>query len=388
MLEALTLNNTQKLLNQSPYFSARPKFTLMHNESATSTSKYNPQYSSLYGMPGLYVANLDMWLFEAPASAGQQTYRFKPENYFAGNAASVVLDSSLVMHNFIEEDSSGRVWAFVNNSSGVDGLYRRDPSITVPNWTRVIGSTNGASLSIWKKTNGDIWYHDATAGNWYLLSNGTAGSASTTPPAGLDTGFTVAGGSEAYWNYDCLAAPTPITQSSFMAPSFMLQNSSASAETAGPWAAYNAIHDNSATPSAATFHGYIPYEYFLNALFPNSGTIAGPTAVGKTFRLNSTYTLFCFKTSFSSVAYPLHPRMTFALLNRSTWTCKYLGVIEIKNATDSGGNVGVLEIAPYGARLKNGNLDVYFVGPVATLSSAYTGVGILFASIPLIKLDF
>ena len=80
--------------------------------------------------------------------------------------------------------------------------------------------------------------------------------------------------------------------------------------------------------------------------------------------------------------------MTFALLNRSTWTCKYLGVIEIQNATDSGGNVGVLEIAPYGARLKNGNLDVYFVGPVATLSSAYTGVGILFASIPLIKLDF
>lgn len=384
MQEAMILDNTEQLLSLSPYFGARPKWTLMH-VAAQSGSKYNiAAGGSSAGSACLYDSKLDFFLFTG-ADSGTPIYRIEPDKFTAGNVA-VTLDTSLVVHLFVEEDSSGRVWGVVNNSSGVDGLYRRDPSVAIPNWTRVIAAANGSNLLMYKKTNGDIYYNDVTAGNWYLLQNGAAGSASVSPPSGLDTSAQPT--NEAKWNIDWFRG-AHAANTSLITFSPLSGAGSVSAE-ATPWSGYTAIHDNTAAESLTTFHGYVPYEMFLNARFPTQLDI-GPDAWGKTIRLNPTYSLICYKESWiPSTTYPapFHPRMTFALLNKSTWACKYLGMIDVPNIVQSAGNGILIQTTLQSARLKNNIIDLLFSGPMFIAGASTYMVGLSLASIPLVKLDF
>jgi hypothetical protein len=395
------LDVAEQLLAQSPYLGANPRYTLMHMEAA-STSKYNHTPGSDHARC-LYNDQLDFFLFEGAQSAYPR-YRFVPENYLAATAA-VAQDTTLVVHNLTIEPSSGRVWGVVNNSSGNDGLYRRDPSVTSPNWTKVIGASNGATLRIYIKPNGDIWYNDATAGNWYLLANGAAGSAQASPPSGLYTSA-YAGALGSLWNPDFIAGPATTSILSFYSSynsGALLTNGGFNAET---FASGAGVYDTSAAPAAGNFKCLVPIDFILAARFVALEDLTG--FYTKTIRLNSTYSLIVAgsnavdnlrpyyngTTNYArySTEEPARSKVALALLNKSSWTCKYLGTISVPWINEAVGSfpaAAETALAPFvlGARMKNSSLDLVITGTLANAAGT-TQAGLMLGQVPITKLDF
>lgn len=398
MLEGAILDNTERLLSQSPYFASPPRWTLMHQEASAGT-KYQPGLNH----DAIYNEVLDLFLFQGN-DAGTPLYRFVPDNFYSGTTA-VVQDSALVLHDLAIETTSGRVWGLVNNASGNDGLYRRDPSVATPNWTKIVSSANSATLAIWRKTNGELWYNDATAGNWYLLSNGAAGSAQVGTPTGLSTSANRLGAGVGAWNIDFIApkAAASLLSAGGASTTGLTSVTAANAETWG--ADLAGIFDTTAAPSATNLKAMVPFELAHYARFPLQVTSTG--TMFRTLRLSSTYSLIvCSNTmtdvsliAYNGTAYSRmfggdgqsRTRHTFALLNKVTGVCRYLGVVMqplvYEGITYPGTNDVAIQSPVTVARLKNSELHFAVIGNVSYASGAGLS-GILFAAVPLAKLDF
>lgn len=371
MLGSVILNNTERLLAQSPYFAAPAKWWVMHRE-AIAGSKYAcpAEHTAGTGNANIYNEVLDFFLVTLKDGI---TYRFIPENWFAGNIA-MISDTSLGVWQFII-DPQGRTWAVVNNSSGVDGLYLRAASVGTPAWTRVVAASNGSDLTLHRKVNGDIWYHDNTAGNWYLLQNGSVAATQTGAPTGLQTWVPYY---EGRWNID-FVLPHGDTIQNHMAsggPDYA-QASTANIDST-PWQSLASFFDNSAAQSLATFRGRVPSDLFL-APPVSYTTVVGAQGV-KTIRLNSTYSLLVSK----NVGGYLNtgPSLSFALLNKVTWTIKYLGTTFMPPVFGTTSGANYVEVRS--ARIKNGGIDLFMNGYF--LSTSYAGLA--YATIPLSKIDF
>ena len=393
MLEGAILDNTERLLAQSPYFSAVPKHTYMHLE-ASGTSKYDQ--AAL--LAGLYLHGLDIFLFQG-GDSGHPLYRLIPENYAQG-LATVVQDYASPLHYLTEEPGTGRVWAVLNDSSGNDGLYLRSNSIGTPNWTKILGSASGATLKIWRLVTGVLWFNDATAGNWYRLSNGAIGGGTVTPPSGL---YTSAIADERYCNVDFIAAYSGSSWYSSPGGSNIFMSVTPVAEGSTIWQTHPGfLFDNGAAPSQPTIRAFIPNEFAASAFAPYS--VSSNFLTGS-FRLDETYTLLTIVSKFkdTNAATPSgasylrqfsgdkgYVRISFALLNRSSWVCKFLGVaylpvlLEQFTATDAA-TWNIPQIL--GARMKASNLDIFWANQIRRTPAA-NQTGIAWSQIPLSKLDF
>lgn len=394
MQELLILDNTERLLAAGPYFNAVPKWTLMHLEDS-SGSKYD--HSIVYSSwPRIYNEVLDMFLFRG---VNNYLYRMVPENFFIGSN-TVVQESTLLIHQLVIEPSSGRTWGVVNNSSGADGLYLRTAAVA-GSWSKIIGAANGANLKVWKKTNGDIWYNDATAGNWYQLQNGAAGNVQATPPTNLNTDWSA--GYEGMWNIDFfsgkLSTQTPLCWDGDPGYNLIASGSTYNAET---WDSGAAVYANDAAQSAATLKALVPTEFVSAARFSNQTTTKGCSS--KTFRLDETYSLIAFVSNLTDVvsinATANYERLlsfengktkvALALLNKATWTCKFLGTFSVpyfceglaQPANEPAAGTYLLL-----ARMKSGAIELGFSGRFARYNATNRS-GLLWCSIPLNKLDF
>lgn len=409
MLETLILDTVERLYSARGYLPARPKWHLMHATAAASPNKFTPAASCTYN------EILDVFFWRT-LEAGNPLVRFSPEAWLAGQPA-VSYDTALSVSQLVVEQPTGRMWGVVMAGAGADGLYRRDASATVPNWTRVIGATNGASLRLYTKTNGEVWYNDATAGNWYMLSNGAAGSAQTVAPGGL---YTSAGFSESFGNVDIFSG---YDSYSLMARNVPLSNLLAltgkmNAE-ANVWQSPLAVFDNAAAPAANNLRCMLPSEWLLMSRPPNSLNASSQAADSKVLRLSATYSLLVLNTMVldpsnnvtiysggSNIASQnaagaryaasdgLPPRrVSLCLLNKQTWATKWLGVLPVPFYQE-GSNMSQFKSEAWqfptvaGARLKGQTLDLVFAGTVGydhIGSVAHTGL--MLASLPLDKLD-
>ncbi len=397
MLEPIILDNTERLIASGPYFKKTPMWTLMHYENP---SVLFGQDLSPSGALCIYNEVLDILIF----SAGAAVYRLQPDAFLAGGNA-MALDTSLVVHQMAVEPGTGRVWGVVNNSSGNDGLYVRQASIGTPAWAKVVAAANGSALTIWKTTTGALWYHDATAGNWYLLSNGTAGSVTATQPAGLYIASTLVS-YENVWNIDALLPAGGANSSAISA--FSGGNSAENhpipvlPPNATTFSSSFAVHDNSAAQSQATFKCLIPGETFAGTLFANQTSLY--FSQNKTLRLSDTYTLFGMVSNLYDLVainggttynrlLPFaegRAKASVALLNKQTNVCKHLGSFIIPYFVDTTVQpVSDLcsSASLMGGRLKNGNLDLAFKGGIG-MTGGVQYSGLLWASIPISNLDF
>lgn len=398
MLAAATLDNTERLLALSPYLAAPPAWTLMHLEAAAGS-----KYATGVNLAAIHNEVLGIFLFQG-SNTGNPLYRMVPTDYASGAAAAVVQDSALQIHQLAVEQGTGRVWGVVNNSSGNDGLYRRDASVTAPNWTKVISAANGATLTIWRKPNGDLWYHDATAGNWYLLSAGAAGSAQTTQPAGLAAWNGGAG--EGLYDIDGITSGPGSSLLSCAAGSASVVSSATgySAEAAVGTTSAAAIFEASAAPSAATLRARVPWELVAHSRFADQVSSQGWYA--KTVRLNATYSLIVAGNSiadqtdlvWNGSAYVRYrsgdpttrARLSLALLNKTSWACRYLGTVAVPTVADGVAYPAANDVAVsprlLSARLLDGQLDLVLGGTLAN-NGGTALAGLLWGSVPLTRLD-
>lgn len=395
MLDALILDTIERIYANRGYLPARPRWHLMHSGATGAAA------SKLYSPPGsarIYNEVLDLFFWQS-GEVGSPLIRFSPELWFAGQPA-VVQDTALSVHQLAVELATGRMWGVVNSGSGADGLYRRDASASTPNWTKVIGSVNAANLYIHRKVNGDLWFNDATAGNWYLLTNGSASSAQTTAPSGLSP---LNGWSESCGNVDCVRgfdlaswAGAGGNYASLLSTSFD--------SLAAPWSAPQMLFDNASVPSVGALRGVLPSELVMGARFQNQLGIGN--APVQRFRLDSTYTLFALvnliQGSFVGDGGASSPkryfgdgqalaRVSLALLNKDTWSSKWLGCLPVPFINEGGGDgYNQIAYAPTmaGARLKSHQLDIVMNGIIGyDLPSTTAKYGLMLAQLPLEKLD-
>ncbi len=401
MLEAPILDNTERLLAESPYLGL-PSWEWMHMEQLVAgTTKFNHVYNN---GGGIYDNVLDFWLIRGTETA-TALYRFRPDQQRLGNTLGWVQDSTLQLHQFVVESSSGRVWAVVNNSSGVDGLYRRDASITSPNWTRVVGATNGATLKMYRHPDGSIYYRDETAGNYYKLENGAAGSASTSAPAGLNIAWATAS-VDYRWNVDRFQAYSGDGFWSVAQTNWLNTTGRPSIET-NPHQSWFFLYENSvANPAAGTHKCIVPAEWAYNARWPNqlnnnNNSFMHP----RTYRLDDTYSLLLINSVFVDetggstatrfITGGMHDfgkqKVSVAILNKVTWQVKYLGVFFVPsvriNYTSAVAEQTVNQV-PVGARMKDGAIHVIFSGEFArdyNGGAAVTYCGLNMATVPFVK---
>lgn len=408
-MDAVILDGIERMLGQSPYFGGYPKWSLLVSAGSGVPTQYNRYAMSYTGNEAMYNHVLDYFLFKG-ADAGNPVYNLTPENFTSGsNSAMVATDSSLNLKNF-QIDSIGRVWATLSTTGGVSGLYLKGATIGSA-WTKIVGAADNATLYTFRKTNGDIWYNDATAGNWYQLQNGSAGGVTTTPPTGLYT--TLTPGVTARQSYFSPSLPiglanssSPIANANAAGQAWNSNTTFNSLDTAGNnWNNYFALHDNSATPSTATFKAQLPWESVMLAKFVNQLTWGAYSH--RILRLNDTYALLAL-THTADNAYNNYTtgttsydridtgerakrKTTICLLNLTTWVIKYVGVVEVPSVAE-GMILAANELASYmsliSARMKNSTLDLIYMGAVATLSASGANNGIMICSIPLVKLDF
>ena len=413
MLEVPILDNTERLLALSPYLDPRSTaLTLMHMDNGGGVGSYGgPKYAGLgYNTWSLYNDVLDFFLFAGADSSG--IYRLVPENHMNGSLVPVALDTSMILECLTTEPSAtGRVWALRRNSSGADGLYRRDASVTVPNWTKVIAAANASNLTLWKTIGGALWYHDATAGNWYQIQNGTAGAVQTTVPAGLVVPYDAVnvpwceisdGIGESQYGHGLFSLNSPnLIQGSM--PITMTDNLDlTSAETAtSNW--FSIFSNENASGTPAGFRAMIPFETLIYSRFANSYSWAN--AYWRMIRLDGTYSLFAITNTYGNVPYNgtgitsrrlsgenVPTKISMALLNRSTWTMRHLGVAGIpslvENFADSA-SPAYSQPCLFAARKKSTFIDLYLGGNLASATGYTSATGLLRLQVPFAKpIDF
>lgn len=414
MQELLILDNTELLLSHTPYFAALPKHTIMHSDASAVSATL---------LPILYNPVLDIFHARNSAGAGGMV-RLVPDNFWLGTDAVMTAETSTnILEMALEPGATGRVWGYRQDSAGQDGLWLRTNAVA-GTWSKIIGATNNDTQHIYKKTNGDLWYNNATAGNWYQLQAGAAGNAQTSVPSNLNTanGPGINGrlrlpdaiaisqynfGSDNFYAHSN-GAQVKIN-STVAAPVFCTAPSTANGDAMVLW-------DN-AWPTTAAFATNaicrLPHELVFYARHAAQVSQSAANCAVKTglIVLNDTYTLIVAQYSKAAAdaasAYPASAykrfasteepfktftRVSLAILNRSSKVVRFIGFFNIPVLTEY--SVGTTTDEPVfvqdctGARLKNGVLELISTGALGSNAANTSVNGLIFTQIPLLKLDF
>lgn len=421
MLEVPILDNTERLLSQTPYFAALPSHTVLHADNKTAAASY---FSTIYGC--LYNPVLNIFHCTSNGASAITTLRIVPENKGTASAVAVSETGTKILQMANEPGGTGRVWGFRNDSSGQDGLWRRTNAVA-GSWSKIIGATNGDAQAIVFKTNGELWYNNTTAGNWYQLAAGAAGNAQTSTPANLTIARTYDLASVSnYSTPDSIAA----SMYQFGAGSCFLAGMSSGQSRINSFAttdqyiagAYTEdpmyVWDN-AWPSSTVFPTNIicriPDAVVLYSKPPSQ--VNGGRSLTILMRLNETYTLAVAQytkgpddsaasgsaaTTYARFPYndgsqlKSHHRVSIGLVNRVTKIAKFLGFFDVPFIGEFYASTNS-ESVPFnsnetqtcvGARMVNGQLDLLTTGRIGHNQSNVVLYGAILTQIPLLKLDF
>lgn len=423
MLEIPILDNTERLLSQTPYFAAFPRHTVLHADNKTAASSY---FSTIYGC--LYNPVLNIFHCTTNGASAIATLRIVPDNKGSVAAVAVNETSAKILQMANEPGGTGRVWGFRRGSAGQDGLWLRTNAVA-GSWSRIIGATDNDVQAIVFKTNGELWYNNTTAGNWYQLAAGAAGNAQTSTPANLtiDRSYDMAAAS----NYS-VPDSIGIGGYNFGALSFALIGTSSgynriNALSAAQYLATNNYNEDTdcmyvwdnAWATSPVFPTNkicrVPDEVVLYAK-PSSQVNCGQFLTNL-IPLNNTYTLavaqytkgandYAASTSVTTTyarfpyndgsQFKSHYRVSLGLINRVTKVAKFLGFFDVPFINEHIPSESTTEVLPTGggalvcvsARLVNGQLDVLTTGKIGHNSSNVVTYGAILTQIPLLKLDF
>ena len=412
MLETIILDNTERLLSHTPYFAALPKHTVLHADSLADSLSlgtgllYNPVLDIFHG-------------WNNPAGM----VRLVPDNFFTASAAvSVAETSTNILELALEPGATGRVWGYRKDSAGQDGLWLRTNSVA-GTWSKIIGASNNATQHIYKKTNGELWYNDATAGNWYQLAAGAAGNTQVTAPANLHLTYSpgingkfsfpdaiaVAAynfGGSTFSNYGTAAfrkidafTAAPVCQHSNpnianSDPLVMWDNAWPTAESFAANAICRLPNELIAysKPAAQVFSGSFVTAYialgdtYTLAMAEYARTTAD--AVDNPSTAASGYARFAT----SEAPYKSFVRVSMALVNRVTKATRYIGYYDlpadISYAYGATASESVMAARLVGGRFADGALGLISAGNISLNSGGNTVRGIIYTQIPLLKLDF
>lgn len=407
MIEAVTLDNTERLLANSPYFAGLPSHSILHlvtnalDMDCANYMLYNPALNIFHAYNAADVTTPGMICVA-------------PDNFLTGSAPVVTQETTTnIMGLALDPDGSGRVWGYRDDSLGQYGLWLRSAAVS-GTWTKVLGATNGDAQGIYLTTSGVLWYNDATAGNWAQLRNGVVVATQTTAPIGLYVSQTVPFpdslltasstfsngispfGSGAGQRVNAFAsAPVFAVTGANMsnADSLVIWNNA----SISPTFVNNAI---CRLPAEIMFYSRPPSQVSsgtTNTALLNVGssyTLAisqytkGANDVVDSLESGGTYARF----SGSESPFKTYNRVALALINRTTKAVKYIGYFDLPTFMQATVGVTANE-APQalvcrGARLVNGELDLISTGYLGTYSATVNANGMLMTKIPLLKLDF
>lgn len=421
MLEIPILDNTERLLSQTPYFAAFPRHTVLHADNLTLESSY---FSKIYGC--LYNPTLNIFHATANGASAIATLRMVPDNKGTASAVAVSEIGTKILQMANEPGGTGRVWGFRKDSAGQDGLWLRTNAVA-GSWSKIIGATNDDAQAIVFKTNGELWYNNTTAGNWYQLAAGAAGNAQTSPPANLTIART----------YDLASVSNYSTPDSIAASSYQFggggcflaglgsgQSPINSFSTSNQYMAGAYVGDpmyvwDNAWPSSTVFPTniicQIPAAVVLYSKPPSQ--VNGGRSLTILMRLNETYTLAVAQytkgpddsaasgsaaTTYARFPYndgsqlKSHHRVSIGLVNRVTKIAKFLGFFDVPfigefyattNNEPSSAH-GDDSQTCVGARMFNGQIDLLTTGRIGHNQSNVVTYGAILTQIPLLKLDF
>jgi len=410
MLEAIVLDNTERLLGQSPYIGKiESEFLHLDSSALTSTQRYfsSTPFANAYW----YNQVLDCF-FAATADSNTNVGLIRIEPNKWGTASAITsTDSALAFQVLCNDPSgSGHMWGVVNSTGANDGLWVRS-AVLAGTWTKVVAAAAGNNQTLVIGDDDSLWYYNVAAGNWYQLNNGAAGNVQVVQPNAVGLygheynkgkynmyqtskfGFF---GKSYFGNggtvYELIGVSSPRRRMGSAYSDFSGQRHSAAVSTSYAsyvdgrkfmdWGAIHLLNKANASagfdgacssPSVASHVATLPWE-FAEAAVPNgsqnSNFIAGMMHVSDQYMLIVLRGDAAYDTS---TTYPnlqgdgYGARHSLALFNKQTYGLRHLGVlgqrynVDYAIKTSNVGNAYNYPLIRFG-RIKDGKLELYLVG--------------------------
>lgn len=408
MLEAVILDNTERMLGAMPYL-GKVSTEFLHLDSGSVATAH--RYFNQPHLNGYWYNPVLECFFAATADSYTNVglLRIVPDNY--GTASAVTsTDSALAFQVLCNDPSgSGHMWGVVNSSGANDGLWVRS-AVLAGTWTKVVAAAAGNNQTLVIGEDDSLWYYNVTAGNWYQLNNGAAGNVQVTQPTAIGLygheynkakgnmnqtskfGFIADMGYD--WGagmYDKLGV-FDYRRLALTCANFGVTRSSAAVSTVNAsyhdgrkFMSHGALHLLNKTTSASGYGGAcnvpgvsshvatLPIEFFLSAVPHGS---QHTSFIAAAFSVSPDYMLFVLRGLAmydSSTTYPnmqgdgYLARYSLALFNTQTYGIRHLGVlghqhnIDYSTKTSNAGGIYNAPMIRFG-RIKDGALELYSVG--------------------------